>query len=92
MSKRLEVILAVIALGLLLNAAVGFYEILRPAPAVAQEGVTDVNIRLIGGKPFDVYQWDDGTASPRVVIDRAIGGSEESPLFVKMIPGGAASP
>ncbi len=86
MSKRLELIFAVIALGLLLNAAVGFYQILRPVPATAQDTLTDVNITQIGGKPFDVYQWDDGTASPRVVIDRAVGGSEENPLFVKQVP------
>ena len=88
MSKRLEVIFAAIALGLLLNAAVGFYQIVRPVPARAQDqaALTDVNITQIGGKPFDVYQWDDGTASPRVVIDRAVGGSEENPLFVKQLP------
>jgi hypothetical protein len=87
MSKRLEAIFAAIALGLLLNAAIGFYHILRPTPAVAAQGsLTDVNVSQIGGKPLDVYQWDDGTASQRVVIDRAIGGNEKSPLYVKMVP------
>lgn len=86
MSKRVEVILATIALGLLLNAAVGFYHILKPRPAVAQGALTHVDISQIGGKPFDVYTWDDGTASPRVIIDRAIGGGQSNPLYVKQVP------
>ena len=90
MSKRLEIIFAAIALGLLLNSAVGFYRIVRPVTATAQEqtGPTDVNITHIGGKPFDVYQWDDGTASPRIVFDRAVGGSKENPIYVREVPAG----
>ncbi|MFN2432573.1 MAG: hypothetical protein ABR599_07125 [Gemmatimonadota bacterium] len=86
MSKRLEVILSAIALGLLLNAAVGFAHLLRPSPATAQGALTEVNLTQIGGKPLDVYSWSDGTASPRVVVDPAVGGGEEVPLFVKISP------
>ena len=86
MSRRLEIVFAAIALGLVLNAAVGFYEMLKPTPATAQGALTDVNIVQIGGTPLDVYKWDDGTASPRVVLDRAVGGNQEFPLFVKMAP------
>ena len=88
MSRRLEIVFALIACGLLLNAGVGIANLLRPVPAnaQAQQAVTDVNITQIGGRPFDVYNWDDGTASPRVVIDRAVGGGEGAPLYVKTVP------
>ncbi|MFN2432574.1 MAG: hypothetical protein ABR599_07130 [Gemmatimonadota bacterium] len=86
MSKRLEVVLSVIALGLLLNAAASFAHLFRPAPATAQATLSDVNVTHIGGSPLDVYEWDDGTASPRIVVDRAVGGGEGAPLFVKITP------
>lgn len=81
---------AAIALGLLLNAAIGVVRIFHPEPAVAQAALTDVNLVQISGKPLDVYQWSDGTASPRVVLDTAIGGSEEYPLYVRTAPAAGA--
>ena len=45
---------AAIALGLLLNAAIGVVRIFHPEPAVAQAALTDVNLVQISGKPLDV--------------------------------------
>jgi hypothetical protein len=86
MTKRLEWLAGAIALGLLLNAAVGFYRILEPAPATAQAALTDVNLVRVGGKPLNVLEFEDGSAALRVIVDRAAAGSQEYPFFVKIAP------
>ena len=87
MRTRAELVVgAAIALGLFLNAVVGLVRVLEPETAVAQSALTDVNLVQVNGKPIDVWDWNDGTASPRVIIDTAAGGSEEFPVWVKMAP------
>jgi hypothetical protein len=86
MSKRMELVAALIALGLFLNAFVGFYRIVRPVAARAQSAITDVNVVRVGGQPLSVVSFSDSTAAPRAVIDLAAGGSQAFPVFVKMTP------
>jgi hypothetical protein len=80
------VIAVSIALGLFLNAAVGVFRLLEPRSAVAQAALTDVNLVQVAGRPLDVWNWDDGTASPRVILDTSVGGSIEFPVYVKIAP------
>ena len=86
MTKRLEFLLGTVAVGLFLNAGVAFLHLIAPDEATAQAAVQDVNVVQMGGKPLDVYLWDDGTVSQRVILEDEVMGSTRTPMFVKIAP------